>query len=129
MLQWNEQYATGFQTVDRQHQELFKMVNSLEVSIREGHAQNAFADTLKFLGNYVQKHFDHEEECMHQVNCPSAQQNKDAHKQFLEIYGQYVGQFNKQGYSDALAKQLHQTAQKWLVKHICSVDFRLKFCH
>ena len=128
MLQWNERFATGFHSVDLQHQELFKMVNGLETSIREGKAKEAFAETLTFLGNYVQKHFNEEEACMHAVNCPSAQQNEEAHKEFLSVYGGFVSRFNKEGYTDAMARELHDTAQKWLVKHICSIDNRLKFC-
>jgi len=128
MLEWNDRYATGFDTIDGQHQELFKMVNSLEAGIKSGEAGHAFADTLKFLGDYVQKHFAHEEDCMHRVKCPNAQQNKDAHGEFLAVYGKFVDRFKAEGFSDALAKELCSTAQKWLVKHICSVDNRLKFC-
>ena len=104
------------------------MVNSLESSIKSGQAGDNFADVLTFLGSYVQKHFAHEEDCMHRVSCPSAQQNKGAHKEFLDVYGKFADRFKAEGYSDALARELNQTAQAWLVKHICSVDNRLKFC-
>lgn len=128
MLEWKDSYATGVAKVDEQHQKLFKMVNEFEDLVRTKQAVNRFEDALKFLGNYVTVHFSCEEGCMAQMKCPAAAQNKAAHEKFLQVFQGFVGRFKSEGYSDALAKELLQTVQQWLIQHICGIDTRLNKC-
>ncbi|KAA3663076.1 MAG: hemerythrin [Calditrichaeota bacterium] len=128
MLQWNTMYETGVQEVDNQHKKLFEMVNAFDQSIRDKTAEKKIDETLNFLGGYVQTHFQHEEKCMAEMKCPVSEKNAASHNAFLKTYTEFVQRFKTEGYSDALAKELHKTAEAWLVKHICGIDVHLKFC-
>lgn len=128
MLHWNNMYETGVQGVDNQHKKLFDMINAFDESIREKKAESTIHETLSFLGNYVKTHFTFEEKCMEEMKCPVAEKNLQAHEAFLQTYTQFADRFRAEGYSDALATELHKTAETWLVKHICGVDVHMKFC-
>ncbi len=128
MLQWNSMYETGVREVDNQHKKLFDMINAFDKSIREKKAESTIHETLSFLGDYVKTHFNFEEKCMEEMKCPVAAKNVQAHTSFLQTYSQFAERFRTEGYSDELAKELHKTAEAWLVKHICGVDVHLKFC-
>ncbi len=128
MLEWNDKYATGVEKIDEQHRRLFKMINDFEVLVRNNTAKDRFVGALKFLGNYTTAHFAYEEGCMQRMECSVACANKKAHAKFLEAFQGFVARFNSEGYSDALANELLETAQAWLVQHICGIDTRMKHC-
>jgi len=118
--------STGVATVDEQHQALIKMVNDLREACLAGKGLDKLDQTLKFLGEYVVKHFAHEEDLMESRGCPSKEANKEAHAQFLQKYQEFVGRFEREGASVPLVLELQETAVKWLTKHICKVDARLR---
>lgn len=128
MLAWKEHFSTQNDQVDEQHKELFKMVNDFEQQIRDDQARSGYRDVLGFLGDYAKVHFADEERIMEENQCSIAQENKEAHRQFLEAYSGFVKRFQTQGYSDTLAHELLKTTQDWLVKHICGMDVRLRHC-
>ena len=53
---------TGNAIIDQEHRELFRAVNSLMDACSKGQGRAALEPTMKFLLDYVNKHFSHEEE-------------------------------------------------------------------
>lgn len=125
---WDEKYSSGVKEIDDQHKKLFEFVNKLEDFSKNGVDDETLADTLTFLGSYTKSHFCYEEMCMTKNNCPTAAQNKDAHKQFLDFYTQVKEEFEKNGGSQALLEKIYKTAASWLDGHICKIDSHLKNC-
>ncbi len=117
---------TGEPEVDRQHQELIEMVNSLETAVKEGRGKEEVAKTLDFLGDYVQKHFSMEEGIMAKRRCPAAQENIDAHRKLVEAYVQWRQKYEAQGAALSMVMELRDILAKWLKGHICKVDRCLK---
>lgn len=73
---------TGNATIDKEHRELIDAVNKLLDACGSGNALNEINKTVKFLNNYVQKHFTHEEQLQQQSKYP----NYTGHKAFHESY-------------------------------------------
>jgi len=73
---------TGNAIIDREHRELFGAVNSLMDACSKGQGRAAIEPTIKFLLDYVNKHFSHEEELQQKNKYP----NIAAHKQFHIAY-------------------------------------------
>lgn len=128
-LKWIEQYATGVNSIDRQHQKLFDYLNRLEGYIN----QNVFEgtnidDLINFLSEYVVMHFTHEENCMKNTNCPAAQSNKAAHAAFLEYFNKFKGEYASANSATrkALIQKLQNVAEDWLKSHICKIDVQLR---
>jgi len=128
MLEWKEHFSTQDDQVDDQHKKLFKLVNDFEQQVRDDQARSGYREVLEFLGDYAKVHFADEERIMEEKKCSIAQENKEAHDQFLNAYSGFVNRFQTEGYSEPLANELLKTTQDWLVKHICGVDVRLRHC-
>lgn len=73
---------TGNAIIDGEHRELFRAVNTLLDACGQGQGRTALDPTIKFLLNYVDKHFTHEEQLQAKSNYPGM----PAHKQFHESY-------------------------------------------
>lgn len=128
-LEWKDEYGTGVERVDVQHRTLFGLLNDLEQMIERGVEQGPEVDDLlQVLGSDTQAHFAFEERCMTQHKCPAAGRNKRAHEQFLSFFRRFRREYEEKGSSAALLRGLHDTAEQWVVRHICEVDVELASC-
>ena len=73
---------TGNVTIDNEHRELLQAVNSLMDACGSGQGRAAVPSTLKFLLDYVDKHFLHEEQLQVRASYPGLA----AHKAFHQSY-------------------------------------------
>ena len=73
---------TGNAVIDKEHRELLDAVNKLLVACSEGKGRSSVDATVKFLTDYVNRHFAHEE----QLQVSSKYPNYTAHKAFHEKY-------------------------------------------
>lgn len=73
---------TGNATIDREHRELFAAVNRLMDACSVGKGRSALDPAVKFLIDYVNKHFAHEEEFQKKYAYPGY----PAHHTFHENY-------------------------------------------
>ncbi len=127
-MKWKNEYATGIQRIDDQHKTLFKMANDFRNTLNHGGGEYIYSTLLGFLHTYCQNHFNVEERCMEKYNCPTAQQNIDAHANFMKILNQYQEIYDLHGYQESDALRLVDTIDQWLDQHICGIDSHLKNC-
>ncbi|WP_297719848.1 bacteriohemerythrin [Intestinimonas sp.] len=73
---------SGNAIIDGEHRELFRAVNTLMDACGKGQGRAALEPAIKFLLDYVNKHFAHEEQLQAKSNYPGMA----AHKQFHEKY-------------------------------------------
>ena len=126
---WNEaKMATGFPTVDSQHQELIQRINELHAACVRGTVREELMEQLNFLGSYVVSHFADEEKLMQAHRCPARGQNQAAHAKFLQDYEQVMAMVKANGASTKVALQLKQMLGDWLTNHICRIDTGLRNC-
>lgn len=118
--------ATDVPEVDRQHRQLFDMVNQLEAAARQGKAREEIDRMLNFLGDYVQQHFSTEERLMAERHCPSLEKNKQAHAALIKTYTEWRQQYEEKGAKLSLVMELKNILSQWLVSHICGIDRCLK---
>ncbi|MBI4028610.1 MAG: bacteriohemerythrin [Verrucomicrobia bacterium] len=119
---------TGEATVDEQHKKIFSVLNELDHASREGKGKEMIDSVLKFLGEYVGRHFHYEEGRMDEFQCPTRAQNKEQHELFLQAYAKLMERYNAEGASIGLLAELQKTARLWLVNHICKIDGGLRPC-
>ena len=131
-MQWSDEFASGEPEVDNHHIQLFNFVNILEEKINDHPInpmeKNDIASRLYFLKQYVQVHFEYEEDCMFKHQCPAAQQNKDAHDKFIQYFTEFMQDFNRDGPTLELMTGLHTTVRNWLTNHILKIDISLRHC-
>ncbi|MGA1263205.1 MAG: hemerythrin domain-containing protein [Prochlorothrix sp.] len=61
---WSQDYWTGHADIDRQHQTLFALINTLHEAMMEGQGDQVVYQTLQELANYTIDHFATEEALM-----------------------------------------------------------------
>ncbi len=132
MLVWNENFATGHKTLDKQHQVLFENVNRLESLLDQTNLNlqetEFILSVVNYLESYAQDHFKLEEQCMESYRCPMHSKNLDAHRQFLLAVVDYKKKFQASGFRSEVMRELHQFMQNWLQQHIMRIDVQLKSC-
>jgi hemerythrin len=125
---WDASMTTGVILVDNEHQELFRQVDNLNKAMLEGKGRDEIGKLLNFLGDYVAKHFAHEEQAMDQYRCPAEVANKAAHNQFIAKFKELKTRFDSAGANSALTIEIHDTLRNWLVQHIRQIDTQLLPC-
>ncbi len=63
---------------------------------------------------------------MERPGCPAAARNLRAHQQFIDYFGSFRAQLEREGASAELLLDLHDTMAEWLAQHICRVDLELR---
>jgi hemerythrin-like metal-binding protein len=119
--------GTGVESIDEQHQQLIDAINDLEKAVIEGYGDEKIRPLLDFLGDYVAKHFAHEEKIMAEAHCPTAQRNLDAHQKLVQRYTSWLQSYERAPSAEKIL-DLHRFLTQWLVSHICGVDSCLKTC-
>lgn len=128
-IEWKDEYSTNVKRIDDQHRQLFRIVNELSRMIETGVVDGPKMDQLiVFLGSYTRVHFGYEESCMRKNRCPSAEANKNAHREFLKFYEEIAVEYHRTGGSMELLLRLSDTMEKWLDGHICGIDVKLRDC-
>lgn len=127
LIAWKpELMATGYESVDREHQCLIEKINELHAACQRGAGKDEVRKMLEFLGEYAANHFRSEEKLMAQHRSPSRGENKAAHTQFLKAYAGLMEEFERTGPTTTLLLQLKGMVAEWLTDHICKIDTRLR---
>lgn len=80
-LEWSDEYLTGIESIDADHQVLFRLVNELHEKMDAGLDEAIVGGALDALIDYVDVHFRREERLMQDSNYPDrvahARQHRD----------------------------------------------------
>jgi len=129
MVEWKDDYSVGVAEIDKQHQDLFNMVNKLESFINHKIGHGPEVDALMgFLKAYTQSHFTYEEMCMRTRMCPAKKKNEKAHEYFQNFFGEFMVEYQFQGSNLEMLERLHKILEEWLISHIMKIDVHLKDC-
>ena len=126
-MEWNETLATGISTIDSQHKELFKRINSLVLAIKQHRCKSEIDSTLKFLDDYARVHFAEEEKHMREAGYPGLADQLESHKQYLAALAELKEQASLprvQGSSYDLSATTNQVVVDWIVDHILKLDMK-----
>ncbi len=121
MYEWSADLEVGVETIDAQHRELFKAINSLLPG--EGEASPAeIPGVIAFLEDYVVNHFGMEEIYMRRLSYPGYPAHKNEHVAFITNFYDLRDEFDADGSGPAIADKLARFLGDWLVNHIGKVD-------
>ncbi len=122
IVQWDGSLATGIESVDIQHEELFRVINSMYDKAGRGFEKNAVIEGLDSLRSYVRYHFQTEEKLLAKHDFPEL----DAHKREHQVFSERIELFAQRP-----LEQIQETLQEmesfllgWLIKHIQRTDMK-----
>ena len=82
---WREEFNIGVETIDKEHQRLFKIINKLFAFKEEDkNSQWACQEGVKFFKGHAMKHFADEEAYMSSIGYEGLEQHRLIHKGFRE---------------------------------------------
>ena len=122
---WDNSLETGNNAIDLQHQQLIERLNRLIIANNEGTDQVSLSETLDFLINYVEQHFNDEEELQLKYNYPRYKEHKEEHEKFRIVINSLMNRLHTEGYTTSLMNNTLNTMSDWFVMHINEEDLRL----
>ncbi|MDR2007188.1 MAG: hemerythrin family protein [Acidaminococcales bacterium] len=117
---WTSSLETGIGKIDEQHKELFRQIDILMDRSKDDRVN----DTIKFLGEYVVKHFT-DEQGMHLASkYPKAADHKKMHTDFVAAYNRMKQEYTQATDSNKLpvVLKINKTVMDWLKNHILIHD-------
>ena len=83
-LLWKDDLATGVETIDEQHKELFARIEKLLDACNQGKGKAEVANTVDFLAEYIEIHFRDEEQIQKNSGFPEFEAHKALHDQWVK---------------------------------------------
>jgi len=112
---WKSDYEIGHAMVDKQHQYLFDLANS----IVEAKSKGEITKNVMLLYKYVREHFRDEERLMKDIEYPDYQTHKQIHNQLLDKLNEIS---EKVAQGSLVDDEIKHFMQEWLLKHILIKD-------
>lgn len=119
---WDKSLETGNAEIDQQHKSIIEAINGLLEACSQGKGRTEVENTLKFLQDYVVKHFNDEEKLQLKSNYPEYNEHKKKHEAFKKTVNEIVQEYNTGGASIQLVAKVNTSVAGWLITHIKSDD-------
>lgn len=117
---WTMKMSVGIPVIDDQHQRFFDLLNGIEDSVSEGQDRKAVAELVRELVNYMQVHFQTEEDFMKERFFNDYPEHREEHMRFSNHVKELAKKFRAKEGVDAL--EIRHFMVDWLSKHIMQCD-------
>ena len=124
-ISWRQDYSIGVNKIDEQHQELFRIFNTLGDALWDGKGKDVIGETLTFLTKYTVEHFETEEKYMKETSYPAFDEHKKAHNDFVQEVKQFVHQFDTQDLAMSNTIGIFSRLGDWTREHVRGLDQEL----
>ncbi len=121
-LIWDESYELGISKIDRQHKELFSLVNRL-YAINDENFKEEMREILYKFRKYMIEHFDDEEEFMRGIGFPDLLNHMEHHKNIVNSISNIMHHSSNM---QILKSRLQIMAKKVVIEHIKNEDMKIK---
>ncbi len=122
IVTWDGSLATGIETIDIQHEELFRVINSMYDKMQRGESMEKYTlvEALDSLRSYVKYHFRTEEKLMEDNGYPELEQHRKEHEVFSERM--YLFAQRPLDQTAETLEEMQSFLLNWLIKHIQRTD-------
>lgn len=121
---WKDEYSVGHQELDNQHKELIVIINKLLENPDALITSQTISDVLSELTQYVDKHFEYEEQLMKDIDYPDCEAHRNQHIEYHEKIAEILMKAAFERLS-AISELLH-LLQHWWIDHILQEDMKYK---
>ena len=123
-IKWTELLLTGVPEIDKQHMNLFTVVNSFAQSIMDENDKQEVDKLYNFLSEYVVLHFSTEEKMLELEGYPAAEfaVHKAQHAYFTRAFCALKRRYDLLGHSPDLTRDTHRDVSGWLLNHVAKAD-------
>ena len=130
MYQFTKECMTGIAMVDEEHRQLFDTINqAIILSDVEGNLSSEVKSLLLVLKQYTERHFEHEEEYMKEINDPELDRQKREHQAFIKKLEEFPLEKLDNCDGKQILRELLDYLSRWLYHHILGSDIMIgKLC-
>lgn len=123
LVTWDGSLETGIDEIDRQHKELFRIINSMYDKVERGLPEKtALIEAMDSVHSYAKYHFTTEEKFFDDTDYPDKEQHYEEHSAFSEKL-KTIEEMAQDDPSEALS-ELETYLLVWLIGHIQRVDMK-----
>ena len=120
--QLTDDLMTGNTVIDGEHRQLFDAINKLLDACSNGRGRDQLADTMKFLEDYINKHFSHEEQLQMQSKYPDYPRHRQLHEGYKAVVREVDAELKQSGPTIPLVGKVNSNVAGWLINHIKTED-------
>lgn len=123
-MEWKEDFGIGVEIIDNAHQEFFRIVRRL-LTVTQQKAKNEWAaeQGVKFLKNYVLRHFQEEENYMRSIGYRDLPKHLAQHDIMRnKIVPRIEKHLAERGFSDEAMTIFLNILCVWITRHILGHD-------
>lgn len=120
-IEWNNSYLVGHKLVDFDHMTLVNITNELFNRVNQGFSDEEVAQTISCLIDYVEKHFQREEELFMESDYPDVAKHLAMHKDITKTVRD-IGTVYRTNPGAINIDEVLLFLKKWLTNHIMKAD-------
>lgn len=122
-IEWRDEYRTGIDGVDHEHQELIGQINALYASLDAGSGRAELIDRLGDIYGSISAHFALEERTMRHYGYDCYEEHRDDHDRLLDDLRDLTDTVES---GDAFDEdEFRRTLADWFQLHFSTHDARL----
>lgn len=125
MIKFKDNYKTGIPVIDAQHQELFSIVNRLELGILEQNV-TLLMSILDEIIKYTKYHFITEEVFLADIDYERLERHKALHRNMQAEAREFKHKVESSDNPLPLFVDLFDTLKNWLIDHVLNEDCIIK---
>lgn len=120
-IEWNNSYLVGHKLVDFDHMTLVNITNELFHRVNQGFSDEEISQTIALLIDYVEKHFEREEQLFMESDYPDVDKHLEMHKDITKTVKD-IAQIYKSDPGAINIDEVMVFLKKWLTNHIMKAD-------
>lgn len=126
-IEWRDEFNIGISSIDKEHQQLFKIINKLFVfKEEEKDSQWLCQEGIKFFRGHVLKHFSSEEAYMASIDYDGLEQHSQIHRKFREnTMPALEEELERTAYGEEAVDHFLGVCTGWLVGHTLTEDLAI----
>ena len=120
-IQSKDGYRIGHSLIDYDHQTIINITNELFSCVEKGLSPEEISTPIKYLTDYVEKHFEHEESIFLETDYPGHKKHMKMQLEIEQVVHGIAAQYTAEPSAINIDEVL-QFLQVWLTKHIMRAD-------
>jgi len=121
LIEWNDAFRIGIESVDHEHRELIALINELHLSLAGDAAKERVDDFFGELHAAISAHFALEEKTMMELGYPAFEAHKADHERLLDEIREIMDGHWRGAYRDYQA-ELSAHLKAWFGVHFQVMD-------
>jgi hemerythrin len=120
LFSWKPEYSVNDLTLDRHHQQLFTVLNSVYENVMNSPELDCVLPKIDELSDYTKYHFSTEEEYMKEKAVPDIDAHIEKHRQFTNKIDALRARYKNNDLE--VARDLIIALGEWLLQHVLKED-------